>query len=193
MTNLIESALRPLGRPLVLEPPDNVRLTIVFRQVVKCLPAVRPLASDLELLFVESGAGMRRCWPALRRRWGLGAAAKGGLKVLSGRRKLYVVLEKTAQRLLAYGWINVGINRRYPVRERDVVVGPIATYEEARGKGLATAGLQFSVAQMAGRGFQVFYLDTREDNVGCIKAALACGFTPVAAHWMPPDYAEPVV
>lgn len=169
-----------------LQTPDNVNLHVVFRQVLTKAPEIR-MPEGYEGLFCAKPRALRGVRGALWGAWGGWEAAKALAKLCTRRRFLFLFVDKGTQELAAYGWAGIGMSRSYPVGKEEVVIGPIWTSPGARRRGLATAGLRLTLRSLFEKGFRVFFIDTRERNLGCVKAAQEAGFEPVAAHWRPPE------
>ncbi len=185
--NSLRTGAGVLGRPLPLQTPADVRLTLVFRlaDVTSVPPA--PPAPGFSLPFVGAWADLSGVRGLLLRQWGPRVAVKAFAKVATGKRKLALAVCDSSRSIAAYAWFNIGFSHRYPVGPRDVVIGPMETYPAFRRRGLASSLLALGCERLMRTRHRVFYLDTREDNAGMIKASLAVGFHLVAAHWMFPD------
>lgn len=110
----------------------------------------------------------------LRSVWSWKTLALSILKVLSKRRVFYFI--SVQSRIIHHGWVSFGFCRYYCVEVGDSVIGPIWTHPEERGRGLATQGLKSIMDTLWEKGRYVFYIDTSEDNVACLKSIEHCGF-----------------
>jgi hypothetical protein len=100
--------------------------------------------------------------------YGLKATFKMLAKVGTRTRFYYTVVQ--GQHILSDGWILAGRCSSYPIGARDFVIGPIYTVPEARGRGLAHAGIVRGINFCLRRGGDWVYIDTTEDNAGSRRA-----------------------
>jgi len=118
---------------------------------------------------------------ALSRVFSKSAQVKAALKVATGKRSLYAVSE--GANVIHYGWIMDSSCRQYRVEPNDLVIGPIWSHPESRGRGAATYGTKAVMNRFFERGRRVFFIDTSSDNVSCLRMIEKCGFgDPVATY-----------
>jgi len=123
------------------------------------------------------------CWTAwdviqhvrlLIRTLGLGDGIKTAIKVMTGRRKYFVVTDHGEG--VHWGWISISFCRYYPIQTGDVVIGPIETLPQARGRGFATFALAKSINLLIDKGYVEIFIDTAETNYPCLKVIKNCQF-----------------
>ena len=135
----------------------------------------------VEFRLLATWADLFACLPAVRRRLGTVGLLKAAAKIATPSRLLYVV--RVRGDIVNWGWISISFCRHYPVGKKDVVIGPVRTAEEFRGRGLATWGLKQAINAMVRRGHRVFFIDTSDGNGAMRKAIARCGFgEPVSSY-----------
>ena len=82
----------------------------------------------------------------------------------------------TEGRVVSECYSTVGHCRHYAVEADAVVLGPVWTDVEARGKGLASGLLRSAMNRHIREGRRVFYIDTSQKNVAMQKVIEGCGF-----------------
>ena len=164
------------------EARPHTRFQVVFCRENQKIPKLGH-SPDFWKYFIYKPAELLKVFGPVRRAWGWLGLFKTVLKLITKKRKLYLFVRKSNSTVVAYGWVNVGFCQHYEISGRDIVVGPIWTASNSRGCGLATEGLKLTVCEMHRRGFQRFYIDTRENNIPAIRAILNTGFEPVAAQF----------
>jgi len=95
-------------------------------------------------------------------------------KLSTPSRKFYCVILQN--RLAGYGHVTVSRCRHYSIENGAVVIGPVWTREDCRGKGVATFGLQNSMNALISKGTRIFYIDTAENNIAMQHVIAKCGF-----------------
>ncbi len=134
----------------------------------------------MEFLFCDSLPAYLSLSGPIRRAIGAVGWAKGAARVLRGR-KFYCV--RSGDALLHTGWATVSFCRYYKVGPGEVVIGPIWSSGEARGRGIATFATKRAINELVARAFGVFYIDTTNTNVPCIRMIEKCEFSvPVAVY-----------
>jgi len=146
---------------------------LVFKRMVTC-PFDIAERQDTHFMFISAPLAIVPFLGAIRRILGTVETVKAVLKLASRKRKFYCTLE--SGRIIHYGWMSISFCRYYRVEQRDVVIGPIWTEERARSRGIGAYALQKAVNEMVKRGYRVFYIDTSEDNISCLKVIEKCGF-----------------
>jgi RimJ/RimL family protein N-acetyltransferase len=166
---------------VALEVPDEVAFQLVYR-AVRTEPFADPPRADARFVFLDSARAAAGWFGPLARCWGKAGAAKAAAKLATARRSLYLLAD--GDRVLSTGWCTVGRCRYYKVEPDAVVVGPIWTAEDARGRGLAADGLRRAMDAFVGRGRSVFYTDTSKANAAARRVFEKCGFgRPVALYF----------
>jgi ribosomal protein S18 acetylase RimI-like enzyme len=142
--------------------------------------ATQPVGSEFTFM-----AGAARAVPAARhlsREFGVVGAMKTIAKLSTPRRYLYMMFGDNS-RIVSYGWGMLGRCSYYKIETDAVVVGPIWTSPEVRGRGLATAALQAAINSWIACGIHRFYIDTECDNYAAQKVFAKCGFgDPIALY-----------
>ncbi len=168
-------------RQVTLRVPEGLRYQLVYRlELTAPLPA-GPLPEG-EFRLLDGPGGLWSCRGALLRRWGAPAFAKALAKAASGRRLVYLVLVEGAA--TATGWCSLGFCRHYKVEPEAVVVGPIWTDPDLRGRGLATGALMAAMEELRRRGRTLFYIDTSGENLPSQRVIEKCGFGPPLALYV---------
>lgn len=106
--------------------------------------------------------------PAHLALYGAPATLKMLAKTATPSRFYYAAIQDG--RIISDGWILAGRCSSYPIGSRDFVIGPIYTAPEARGRGLAHAGIVRGMNFCFDRGAEWVYIDTTEDNLGSRRA-----------------------
>lgn len=166
---------------VTLVVPDHLQFQYVYRtQPESAAAPALPPGMRFELLrgATDGGQAGRR----LVAGFGPVGAAKALAKLASPRRQLYLLSE--GRRVLSYGWGMVGRCRYYKIEPDALVVGPIWTAPEARGRGLATTALQAALAAWWTDGRRIFYIDTERNHVAAQKVFAKCGFGPPMALYI---------
>lgn len=101
-------------------------------------------------------------------------ACKAVLKMMSGRRKFYLVTERGAW--VHWGWISISFCHYYPVQPGEVVIGPIETTASVQGRGFATFALIKTINRLIEKGYPNIYIDTDDHNFSCLKVIEKCRF-----------------
>jgi predicted N-acetyltransferase YhbS len=112
---------------------------------------------------------------ALRAEFGLAKTFRALIKLLSGSRFLFVLLQQ--DRIVCYVW-STEHSPRYPIGQQACVLGPLNTQRAMRGRGLASALLRLASERLAARGYRELYIDTVRSNVASQRAILRAGFVP---------------
>jgi hypothetical protein len=116
----------------------------------------------------------------LRRVVGAVEWARGMARILRGR-MFYCV--RSGDTLLHTGWATVSFCRHYKVGRGEVVIGPIWSSAEARGRGIATYATKRAINEFIARNHSVFFIDTSNSNLSCIRLIEKCEFAdPVAVY-----------
>ena len=167
---------------VTLDIPDNISFQLIYR-LERRTPFEVALEPGLEFVFLNSLADGFKHFPELKSFGGQELASlKGVAKLVSASRSLYLVTQN--RRVLSYGWGMIGKCNYYKIEKDAVVIGPIWTSDEARGKGLATRALQLALNEYVRRGRSLFYIDTEKGNYSAQRVFEKCGFgLPVALYF----------
>jgi len=111
---------------------------------------------------------------------GWGECCKTLARLLTRGRTFYGAVH--GRRLVSYGYVTMSKCRHYRVDAGSAVIGPVWTAGDLRGRGLATASLQYALNVMRDSGIRVFYIDTSEKNAAMQGVLAKCGFgKPIAS------------
>lgn len=146
---------------------------LIFRRTLKRPFDLWPV-DGAEFVLLAGPAGAWRQRGALARRFGVRGLPRVFAKLATRSRLLYAVVQDGA--LVHDGWLSVSRCRAYPVADGDVVIGPMATTLQMRGRGLATYGIQEAMNAMLRRGHRVFYINTSPANLASRRVIAKCGF-----------------
>ena len=162
-----------------LEIPEKLSFQLVFRQE-RSLPLDVNPANGLSFHFIDSvGAGLAQ-WPALKGLFGMVGALKALAKIQRGRIFYFVA---DGPQVLHTGWVTSSFCRFYRVEPGDVVIGPIWSAQASRSRGVGAYGTQMAINALLKKGVRVFFIDTANGNVPCLKMIGKCGFgAPVASY-----------
>ena len=122
----------------------------------------------------ECPASALSMWGALRASFGFRGAVKLLAKLATPSRRFYCILHEGE--IVSHGFLSVSFCRFYPVEKGSIVIGPVWTRPECRGRGLATRGLMGVINAMVSHGLRVFYIDTSETNIAMQRVIAKCGF-----------------
>lgn len=166
---------------VILEIPEHLRFQLVYR-----LERDRPFEAAAPPGYTFHSVGtVRSALGSLRTlvgAFGVLGAVKAVLKVLTGRRHLYLVRDSAG--VVSYGWGTIGKCGYYKIEPDAVVVGPIWTDDRVRGRGLATTALQMALDVWMKSGRRLFYIDTERANFPAQKVFEKCGFGPPIALYI---------
>lgn len=166
---------------VTLDIPDEIRFQLVYR-LKKDQPFGTVLDSGFEFLFLDSIKNSLSRMSALMRCCGRAGAAKAVAKLASGRRSMYVITHRGDP--VSYGWCTAGRCKHYKIEPEAVVIGPIWTSPQSRGRGLATKALQMAIDAHVARGVSLFYIDTEKLNFPAQRVFEKCEFgAPVALYF----------
>ena len=119
--------------------------------------------------------------PSILRTCGAAEAFKGFVRIVSGRRFLYGVLENG--KIVHYGWVTRGVCRHYEIEESAFVIGPIWSAAARRGRGTATFATRAAINVILNRGGGIVYIDTSESNLPCLRVIEKCQFGPAIGSY----------
>lgn len=155
------------------EHPEHAVRQLVFRKVTDRLPEA-VVSDEMSFVCAASAYEVLRHRIAVRQRCGIGGLLKTVLKCATPGRAFFFVMQAGA--IIHSGWISFGFCRYYAVDEQAVVIGPVWTAPEARGKGAATFALESVMRELYRRSRAVVYVDTSEDNAAMRRVIEKCGF-----------------
>lgn len=184
-TPLTPAAHEPRGKRMTvtLEVPDHLPYQLVYRtERAAPFEAAAAAPEGERFLFLHSGTDALKHFGTLKQRFGTAGAVKTVMKLFTKSRSLYLVT--AGGRVVSDGWCTVGRCGYYKIEPDAVVVGPIWTSDECRGRGLATRALMLAMNDLHRRGTRVFYIDTAKTNTPAQKVFEKCGFGPPMALYI---------
>jgi hypothetical protein len=165
--------------------PADLNYQLVYR-LDRSEPVTVAPRSDVTFCWLEQPGKARALAGELRRLFGWVGFAKLCAKLCTSRRRFYAVLRDG--RVVHHGWATAGLCKHYSIESNAVVIGPIWTAHEARGKQIGTYALLLAINHLIGEGHHLFYIDTSKANVPCQKLIGHCGFgMPVAVLTREPE------
>jgi RimJ/RimL family protein N-acetyltransferase len=126
------------------------------------------------LLFFDNPFSALRISRLLMRALGLKHFLKLIVKLFTPTRMFYCVISQN--KVASYGYVAVSRCKHYKIEKGAVVIGPVMTEEEFRGRGIATFALQSIMNELIFKGFRIFYIDTAETNFQMQRVIFKCGF-----------------
>jgi GNAT superfamily N-acetyltransferase len=166
---------------VTLDVPDTVDYQLVYR--MERSQTFQPIMeAPFEFVMLDSTAAAVRSRQHLPQVLGPKGTLVAMAKLATRIRRLYLVLH--AGKPVSYGWGTLGRCRYYKVEHEAVVIGPIWTDPDMRGKGLATLALQAAMDDYISRGKKLFYIDTSKLNTAAQRVFQKSGFgDPVALYF----------
>jgi ribosomal protein S18 acetylase RimI-like enzyme len=166
---------------VTLDVPDSIDYQLVYR--MERDRAYQPaLGPSFTFTMLDSVAAALRCREPLLQALGSKGTLTAAAKLATGIRRFYLVRHEG--KAVSYGWGTVGQCRHYKVERDSVVIGPIWTDPNLRGKGLATLALQAAIDDYIRRGQKIFYIDTSKLNTAAQRVFQKSGFgEPVALYF----------
>ena len=162
-------------KDICLRVPAGLVSQVVFRQQ-RARPFVVTAPAGAEFVYCRTTAEFAPHFRSFCKIDGTASACKAALKLTTSRRSWYAML--CDGEIQHHGWMTSGRCKYYHVERDAIVIGPIWTSGDARGRGLATAATFFAMNQWLARGETVFYIDTTTDNAPCLRVIERCGFGP---------------
>jgi glycosyltransferase involved in cell wall biosynthesis len=132
------------------------------------------LEPPTSFFFLDSGVSGLRYLPKITRFKGLLFALKSVLKLCTKNRFAYGIT--VHGKINHLSWTTKGQCRHYRIEENSVVIGPIWTATEARGRGFATTALKMAQNELVKRKMNLFYIDADQNNAPSLKVIHKCGF-----------------
>lgn len=163
---------------VTLEIPDHIRFQMVYRLQKGDPYPVAPEAG-YEFHFLGSAREGVAKFGLISGYSGRAGALKTMAKLATPSRSMYLL--SLSGRVVSVGWTTLGQCRYYKVEKESVVIGPIWTSDEVRGKGLATLALKLAINEHIRRGRSLFYIDTEKVNTSAQRVFEKCGFGQPAA------------
>lgn len=159
--------------------PAEVQTCLVYRRSCSDVPRL-PDIEGLQFYLLDTPARGARLWLPLMHDHGARALPRVIAKLIAPFRMMYCLVEDGA--IVHHGWMVVGRSPLYHVGPADVVIGPISTREDRRGRGFAPFGLGKAMRAMQARGHPAFFIHTYDHNAASQRAIAKCGFgAPIAA------------
>jgi ribosomal protein S18 acetylase RimI-like enzyme len=165
---------------VILDVPDHLPYQLVYRSE-RTAPFEVTDGSE-RFLFLHTGTDGLRHFGELSQRFGKVGALKTVMKLFTRSRSFYFVTD--GGRVVSDGWCTLGRCGYYKIEPNAVVIGPIWTSDECRGRGLATRALMLAMNDLYRRGTKVFYIDTAKTNTPAQKVFAKCGFGPPMALYI---------
>ena len=138
--------------------------------------------APLTFALLETPLGAIQWRSSLARSFGPTGIIKALAKLATKVRGLYVVLRDG--QLISYGWATMGRCKHYKIERDAIVIGPIWTDSQLRGRGIATIALQAAIDAYIRRGRKTFYIDTSKTNISAQRVFAKSGFgNPVALYF----------
>jgi len=127
-------------------------------------------------VFIASFFNLCKYLPLLVKRYGISSTLlKLIIKIAMGRNACYLIMYE--KKIASDGIVTFGICKHYPITPSEHVIGPVFTYTQFRGKGLATLGLRECIASLRKKfAPDAIYIDTSEDNIAMQSVIAKMGF-----------------
>jgi hypothetical protein len=165
---------------VTLRVPSHFRVQLVFRQEREKLVTIEKI-NGLSFRFCDGVMEYVPLLAEIRRTAGLIEALKGLVRSITPRRMFYCVLDEG--RIVHSGWVTSSMCRHYYVERNAVVIGPIWSAQDIRGRGIATYATRLAINELVERGHRILYIDTSSDNYSCLRVIDKCGFgEPMTAY-----------
>jgi hypothetical protein len=164
-----------------LEVPDQLRFQLVYR-LERSEPYTASLDAEHQFMFLSSAPAAVKRFSKIVGYCGYPGAIKAIAKLISGKRSLYLV--SNSGKVVSAGWCSTGFCRFYRIEPEAVVIGPIWTRAETRGKGLASSALQLAINAQIQKGRRLFYIDTEKMNLPAQRVFAKSGFGPPVALFL---------
>jgi len=162
-----------------LRVPARQLFQLVFRQKRELSFQVS-IPGDLAFGFVDGLGAWWRHKSSIVAALGMPGALKAALKVMRGRQFYFI---RDSATVLHTGWLLSSWCRYYLVQQGDVVIGPIWSSDASRNRGVGSLATKLAMNAMIERGSSVFFIDTTNDNLPCLKLIQKCEFGfPVASY-----------
>ena len=132
--------------------------------------------SKADFVFIASLFNLCKHLPLLVKRYGMSSnLLKLIIKIAMGRNAYYFVVYEN--KIASDGLVTFGICKHYPIAASEHVIGPVFTYTQFRGKGLATLGLRECIVSLRKKfAPDAIYIDTSEDNIAMQSVIAKMGF-----------------
>lgn len=164
---------------VVVEVPAEFTYQLVFRQT-RTEPFNTQEIAGLKFHFIDDIAKGISAWQQIRSVQSARSTIKTLAKISSGR-SFYYITEHGA--IIHTGWITSSSCRYYNVQSGDIVIGPIWSSESTRGRGIGAWGTKLAINKLIETGSTVFFIDTSNNNIPCLKLIDRCDFgSPIATY-----------
>jgi GNAT superfamily N-acetyltransferase len=149
--------------------------------------APQPKESKANFVFIANFLNLCKHLPLLVQRYGISSTLlKLIIKIAMGRNACYLVMYEN--KIASDGIVTFGICKHYPITPSEHVIGPVFTYTQFRGKGLATLGLRECIASLRDKlAPDAIYIDTSEDNIAMQSVIAKMGFGQHVQSFERPD------
>lgn len=171
-------------REILVRVPRSLKSQLVFRQTRTC-PYEPAIMSDSLLIRRVGPWSYRKYFKEFATLFGVGGALKVWLKLFTRRRRLFCANYNGA--LSHYTWTTLGRSRYYWIENDAVVIGPIWTASDVRGRNVAVEVLKTAVNSLIAQGQTVFYIDTSPTNDACLRVISKCGFSGPVGSFLRPN------
>ena len=132
------------------------------------------LVRNDDVIIVAGLVGVIRHWPMLRCWATIFARTKLALSIAGGWNVFFGIY--SSGNLVSAGVLALGHCSFYRVEPEAVVISAVSTAPNRRGEGLATRSIMVAMNAMIERGYTLFYIDTKRDNVAMQHAIEKLGF-----------------
>jgi ribosomal protein S18 acetylase RimI-like enzyme len=166
---------------VTLDVPDHVNFQIVYR-LERARSVLCEWPDGFHFVLLRSWKDGLKRFPQLTKCLGLIGACTAAAKLATPSRDLYLVMQ--GNRVVSFGWASNDRCKHYKMEPGSVVIGPIWSDPDCRGKGLATLALQAAINEYVQCGRSLFYIDTSKENSSAQRVFAKSGFgEPVALYF----------
>jgi len=167
------------NQQVTLEIPSEFLYQLIFRQT-RSEPFYTAEIAGLNFHFVNTIAKGASAWRSIRKLQSTASALKTLAKISRGR-IFYFITEN--EKIIHTGWITSSSCRHYNVENGDIVIGPIWSSETTRSRGIGAWATKMAINKMVDKGSKVFFIDTSNNNIPCLKLIDKCDFgAPIASY-----------
>jgi hypothetical protein len=164
---------------VIVEVPTEFTYQLVFRQT-RTEPFKTQAIAGLKFQFIDQVSKGLSAWQNIRSIQSAPSTLKILAKISSGR-IFYYITEN--EEIVHTGWITSSSCRYYNVQSGDIVIGPIWSSESTRGRGIGAWGTKLAMNKLIETGSTVFFIDTSNNNIPCLKLIDRCDFgSPIATY-----------
>lgn len=108
-------------------------------------------------------------------------AQSGALRRALSPIRFFYYVEDADGAVAHHGWLRVTRRGLHTLRGPGIVIGPIQTAPDSRGRGFARYATQCAMNAMLRRGFRTFYISAAQVNEASLALIAACEFGEPAA------------